>query len=34
MRKVYNLMLNDRMKAYEETKNNSSKKMRFPTLAK
>ncbi len=27
-------MLDDRMKAYEETKNDSSKKMNFPTLAK
>ncbi|AYW45259.1 IS200/IS605 family element RNA-guided endonuclease TnpB [Tetragenococcus koreensis] len=34
VRKVYNLMLDDRMKAYEETKNDSSKKMRFPTPAK
>ncbi|WP_440895451.1 IS200/IS605 family element RNA-guided endonuclease TnpB [Amphibacillus sp. Q70] len=33
VRKVYNLMLNDRMKSYEETKNDSSKKMRFPTPA-
>ncbi|QHW35943.1 IS200/IS605 family element transposase accessory protein TnpB [Staphylococcus ursi] len=34
VRKVYNLMLDDRMKAYEETKNVSSKKMKFPTPAK
>ena len=34
VRKVYNLMLNDRMKAYEEAKNDSSKKMSFPTPAK
>ena len=34
VRKVYNLMLDDRMKAYEETKNDSSKKMGFPTPAK
>ncbi|HBI1784135.1 TPA: transposase [Enterococcus faecalis] len=34
VRKVYNLMLNDRKKAYEEVKNNSSEKMNFPTPAK
>lgn len=34
VRKVYNLMLAERMKAYEETKNDSSKKMNFPTPAK
>ena len=34
VRKVYNLMLDDRMKAYEETKKDSSKKMSFPTPAK
>ncbi|HBI1794917.1 TPA: transposase [Enterococcus faecalis] len=34
VRKVYNLMLNDRKKAYEEVKNNSSEKMIFPTPAK
>ena len=34
VRKVYNLMLNDRKKAYEEVKNESSKKMTFPTPAK
>lgn len=34
VRKVYNLMLDERMKAYEETKNDSSQKMNFPTPAK
>lgn len=34
VRKVYNLMLDDRIKAYEEVKNDSSKKMNFPTPAK
>ncbi|HGF8364547.1 TPA: IS200/IS605 family element RNA-guided endonuclease TnpB [Enterococcus faecium] len=34
VRKVYNLMLDDRMKAYEETRKDSSKKMSFPTPAK
>ena len=34
VRKVYNLMLNDRIKAYEEVKNDSSKTMTFPTPAK
>lgn len=34
IRKVYNLMLEDRMKAYEETKNDSSKKTSFPTPTK
>jgi putative transposase len=34
IRKVYNLMLNDRIKAYEEVKNDSSKTMTFPTPAK
>ncbi|RBR28148.1 IS200/IS605 family element RNA-guided endonuclease TnpB [Enterococcus cecorum] len=34
VRKVYNLMLNDRKKAYEEVKNDNSKKMTFPTPAK
>lgn len=34
VRKVYNLMLDDRMKIYEDTKNDSSKKMSFPTPAK
>lgn len=33
VRKVYNLMLDARMKAYEETKKDSSLKMRFPTPA-
>lgn len=34
VRKVYNLMLDDRKKAYDEIKNDSSKKMSFPTPAK
>ena len=34
VRKVYNLMLDERMKAYEEVKSDSSKKMSFPTPAK
>ena len=34
VRKVYNLMLNDRKKAYEEVKNDPSKKLTFPTPAK
>ncbi|WP_407952178.1 IS200/IS605 family element RNA-guided endonuclease TnpB [Enterococcus faecium] len=34
VRKVYNLMLDDRKKAYKEVKNDSSKKMTFPTPAK
>lgn len=34
VRKVYNLMLQDRITGYEETKNDSSKKMSFPTPAK
>ncbi|BDP92101.1 transposase [Enterococcus faecium] len=34
VRKFYNLMLDDRKKAYEEVKNDSSKKMTFPTPAK
>lgn len=34
VRKVYNLMLDDRKKAYEEVKNDSSKTMTFPTPAK
>ena len=34
VRKVYNLMLDERMQNYEETKNESSKKMSFPTPAK
>ena len=34
VRKVYNLMLNDRKKAYEEVKNDPSKKMTFTTPAK
>ena len=34
VRKVYNLMLDNRKKAYEEVKNDPSKKMAFPTPAK
>lgn len=34
VRKVYNLMLNDRIKAYEETRQDPTKKMKFPTPAK
>ncbi|HEY9571030.1 MAG TPA: IS200/IS605 family element RNA-guided endonuclease TnpB [Metalysinibacillus sp.] len=34
VRKVYNLMLEDRINGYEETKNDSSKKRIFPTPAK
>ena len=34
VRKVYNLMLNDRKKSYEEVKNDPSKKITFPTPAK
>ncbi|KIX89905.1 transposase [Staphylococcus microti] len=34
VRKVYNLMLNDRIKAYQEKVNNPSKKINFPTPAK
>ena len=34
VRKAYNLMLNDRMKAYEEMKKDSSKKISYPTPAK
>ncbi|WP_240627033.1 helix-turn-helix domain-containing protein, partial [Staphylococcus microti] len=34
VRKVYNLMLHDRIKAYQEKENNPSEKMRFPTPAK
>lgn len=34
VRKVYNLMLDERMKNYEEIKNDSSTKMSFPTPAK
>ena len=30
VRKVYNPMLDDRMKAYEKDKQDSSKKMKFP----
>jgi len=32
--KVYNLMLDDRKKVYEENKSDPSKKMNFPTPAK
>ena len=34
VRKVYNLMLDERMKAYEEMKNDSTKKISYPTPAK
>lgn len=34
VRKVYNLMLDDRVEAYKEAKNDFSKKMSFPTPAK
>ncbi|MGL9768987.1 transposase [Enterococcus sp. DIV1288f] len=34
VRNVYNLMLDDRMKSYEEVKSDSSKKMNFPTPVK
>ena len=34
VRKVYNLMLDDRMKTYEESKKDKTKKMSFPTPAK
>lgn len=34
VRKVYNLMLEDRINGYEETKDDSSKKRSFPTPAK
>lgn len=34
VRKVYNLMLDERIKAYETTKDDSFKKMRYPTPAK
>ncbi|OTP19990.1 transposase [Enterococcus mundtii] len=34
VRKVYNLMLDDRIKAYEEIRKDSFKKMKFPTPAK
>lgn len=33
VRKVYNLMLDDRIKAYEESKVDTNKKMKFPTPA-
>ncbi|MBS5790794.1 RNA-guided endonuclease TnpB family protein, partial [Fusobacterium sp.] len=34
VRLVYNLMLNDRIKAYEESKGNTDKKLKYPTPAK
>ncbi len=34
VRKVYNLMLDDRMKAYEETRRDSSKKNEFSNACK
>ena len=34
VRLVYNLMLNDRIKAYEESKGNPDKKIKYPTPAK
>ena len=34
VRLVYNLMLNDRIKAYEESKGNLDKKIKYPTPAK
>ena len=34
VRLVYNLMLNDRIKAYEESKGNPDKKLKYPTPAK
>ena len=34
VRLVYNLMLNDRMKAYEESKENIDKEIKYPTPAK
>lgn len=34
VRLVYNLMLNDRIKAYEESKGNIDKKIKYPTPAK
>ena len=34
VRLVYNLMLNDRIKAYEENKGNIDKKIKYPTPAK
>ena len=33
VRLVYNLMLNDRIKAYEESKGNPDKKIKYPTPA-
>ena len=34
VRLVYNLMLNDRIKAYEESKGDPDKKIKYPTPAK
>lgn len=34
VRKVYNLMLDERIKTYEEIKHDTAKKMSFPTPAK
>ncbi|WP_349763221.1 IS200/IS605 family element RNA-guided endonuclease TnpB [Fusobacterium sp. SYSU M8D902] len=34
VRLIYNLMLNDRLKAYEESKGNVDKKIKYPTPAK
>ena len=34
VRLVYNLMLNDRIKAYEESKGNPNKKIKYPTPEK
>ena len=34
VRLVYNLMLNDRIKVYEESKGNPDKKIKYPTPAK
>ena len=34
VRLVYNLMLNDKIKAYEESKGNPDKKIKYPTPAK
>ena len=34
VRLVYNLMLNDRIKAYEESKDSPDKKIKYPTPAK
>ena len=34
IRLVYNLMLNDRIKAYKESKGNPNKKIKYPTPTK